>query len=146
MCRFCAVFVVAVALGFTQTKADEPVKSQAAVVLTSEEIWSADPTTGKPPSSKVVWMAPDKSSRDLFMKWAGGKGEVTEAKPVYTHNFDFRVVVLRGTAVLELEETGSKELGPGSYLMVPANVKHRLFCKAGPECILFSGFSGIVKP
>lgn len=51
-------------------------------------------------------------------------------------------MVISGTMLEGLENQKPKELGPGSYFFIPADLKHTTACKAGAECIIYTDWSG----
>ena len=56
---------------------------------------------------------------------------------MHSHSSDQKVVGVSGTFEFQVEGEAMRELGPGSYVMTPAGVKHSSKCKEGSECIYF---------
>jgi hypothetical protein len=73
-----------------------------------------------------------KGAYDAFGKFPAG----TE-HPLHTHSNDVEVVVISGTFTYGPEGGPVKKYGPGSYLMIPGNMKHTSGCDAAAPCILF---------
>src|SRR5947207_1297593 len=93
---------------------------------------------GKGPQLAVLWGDPMKGGYGTFAKFAPDTHH-----PLHTHPNMVRVVIVSGTFLYGDEGQEPKELGPGSYLMVPGGHKHVSGCKAGAECVLFQ--SGTAK-
>ena len=108
----------------------------------------------KAKKAAVVWSAAD-------MKWAevpnvagvkvaklwgdmgkGAYGCITKfdsglKHDLHTHSADLRTVVISGAFWYAAEGGPVKQLGPGSYLMIPGGVKHTSGCTDAGECMFF---------
>lgn len=85
----------------------------------------------------MAWGNAEKGPHGAFVKFAGG----TEV-PLHAHTAAVRSAVISGTIVHELAGEQPKELGPGSYISIPGEVKHTTGCKAGADCLIYSEWSG----
>ena len=79
-----------------------------------------------------LWGDPNKGAYGALKKVPGG----TEFG-WHTHTNSQKVVAVSGTIEFMLEGGEKKELGPGSYVYLPAKMKHHTVCKAGADCIFF---------
>jgi quercetin dioxygenase-like cupin family protein len=61
--------------------------------------------------------------------------------PVHTHSHAEYTVLVSGQATFTVEGV-VHELRAGSYLVIPAKVKHGVTCGAGSECILLTRRAG----
>jgi len=136
-----AKFVLALAgVIFCFTHADAK-KAMKEVVWPAEEIQFKDMgaekgmTTGGV-SQAVLWGDPEKGAHASLVKFAPGTKH-----PLHSHSATVKVVVISGTLLYAPENGAEKKLGPGSYLMVPGNMKHTSGCEA-TECLFFSEASG----
>lgn len=57
------------------------------------------------------------------------------AEPFHTHTADLKVVVIGGSLSYALDGQDTPPLLPGSYLMIPAGVKHSGRCARGTDCL-----------
>jgi quercetin dioxygenase-like cupin family protein len=73
-----------------------------------------------------------KGKYSAFAKIPGG-----QVHPLHTHSTEVKTVVISGTFVIGPEGGPEKSLGPGSYAMIPAGMKHTSSCAPGPACVLF---------
>ena len=69
-------------------------------------------------SRAVLWGNPDKGSYGALTKFKAG---TTNA--LHTHPNDIHIVVLQGAYIDEVDGRKTK-VGPGSYMLVPAGLKH----------------------
>ena len=109
-----------------------PQAQKAAQLWASGDIkWTPD-AENQGVSMAVLWGEPDKGAYGAMEKWVGGT-----VMSLHTHSQDARGVVLSGTMVLTIEGAQPKELGSGSYIYVPANLRHTTACKKGTDCVFF---------
>jgi mannose-6-phosphate isomerase-like protein (cupin superfamily) len=88
-------------------------------------------------SIATLWGDPAKGGYGVLKKVAAGTDFGW-----HTHASDQKVVAISGTFDFQLEGQDSKELGSGSYLFVPAGVKHHPKCRAGSDCVWFEESAG----
>ena len=77
----------------------------------------------------------------------GAHGSLTKfpaglAEPLHTHSHELRLVVLAGTMAFSIEGTETKDFGPGSFVSIPAGVKHFAICRPASACEVFLEQSG----
>lgn len=80
----------------------------------------------------VLWGDPKTGGYGALKKIGGG---ATLAE--HTHSSDQRVICVAGTISITVEGGAAKDVGPGSYMFMPAGVKHTAACKAGADCVYF---------
>jgi quercetin dioxygenase-like cupin family protein len=112
-------------------------KETAPVVWPASEIKWTETTAVRGAKMAVLWGDPKSGGYGALKTIPAG--EVLRA---HTHTHDQRVLVLAGRVGLTIKGQPSKELGPGSYLFVPAGVEHTAECKAGAECTYFEEQDG----
>jgi mannose-6-phosphate isomerase-like protein (cupin superfamily) len=134
--RICIAVSLATAATAGAQEATEAKSGSGVVVVEGGTVQANTARGEKERRDSFVWSSADNRIRDGFTRWAGGTAEGKKPGPVYTHPFAFRLVVLQGTAVLDLDGD-ARELAAGGYAALPANVKHRLSCKAGADCLFF---------
>jgi hypothetical protein len=61
---------------------------------------------------------------------------------LHTHSYDLRMIVISGTLLGGVKESAEKEYGPGTYLFLPAGMKHITGCKAGADCFIYQEGKG----
>ena len=105
---------------------------KGAKVWAAEEIkWSE--VAGAPGLSIApLWGDPSKGAYGALKKVAGG----TEFG-WHMHTNSQKVVAVSGTIEFTLEGGEKKELNAGSYVYLPAKMKHHTVCKAGADCVFF---------
>jgi len=63
-------------------------------------------------------------------------GQVTPSGSWYNQELNEWVLLIRGTAVLEFENSGEVRLSDGDYLTIPSGIKHRVtYTSTNPSCI-----------
>ena len=77
----------------------------------------------------------------------GAHGSLTKfpaglAEPLHTHSRDLRLVVVAGTMAFSIEGAETKDLGPGSFVTIPAGVEHFAICRPPSGCEVFLEQSG----
>ncbi len=93
--------------------------------------WTPSPAM-KGLSVAPLWGDPSKGAYGALKKVTAG----TEFG-WHTHSSDQKVVGISGTFDFQLEGDTVKQVGPGSYLFVPAGVKHTAKCNMGSDCMYF---------
>jgi len=130
-----SVFVFLAAVAFSAsfpTDVSAKGKKEARLWSDSEVKWKVDAQM-KDFSSAVLWGDPAKGAHGGLLKFAAGL-----SIPLHHHSFDNRGAVLSGTMILTLEGQPAKELGPGSLIFLPGNMKHTTACKAGTDCVIYA--------
>jgi quercetin dioxygenase-like cupin family protein len=119
-----ACFLVSLSVGAADS-------GKKAVVWQAGDVkWVASPAM-KGLSVATLWGDPSKGAYGALKKVAAGTDFGW-----HTHSSDQKVVAISGTFDIQLEG-GPKELAPGSYLFMPAGVKHTAKCRAGTDCMYF---------
>jgi quercetin dioxygenase-like cupin family protein len=77
----------------------------------------------------------------------GAHGSLTRfpaglAEHLHTHSRDLRVVIVAGTMAFSVEGAETKDLGPGSFVTIPAGVRHFAICRPARPCEVFLEQSG----
>ena len=72
----------------------------------------------------------------------GAHGSLTKfpaglAEPLHTHSRELRVVVVSGRMAFSIDGKETKDLGPGSFVTVPAGVRHAAICRPAGACEVF---------
>lgn len=95
-----------------------------------------DPHNASGPKIATLWGDPTKGAYGALLRFPAGF-----ASPMHTHSADEHTVTIQGTARHWTEteaESTAKNMTPGSYTMIPANINHVSACApGGPECIAF---------
>jgi quercetin dioxygenase-like cupin family protein len=103
-----------------------------AVVWAAGDIkWTPSPAL-KGLSVAVLWGDPSKGAYGALKKVAAGTDFGW-----HTHSSDQKVVEVSGTFDFTVEGQPAKELTSGSYLFMPAGVKHTAKCRMGSDCVYF---------
>jgi quercetin dioxygenase-like cupin family protein len=119
-------------LGITEASAQKK-DSKEAVMWTADDIkWEQLP--GGPPGvmAATLWGDRTKGAYGGLNKFPAGF-----KAPMHYHTFATKIVVIKGAYTLN-----GKEYGPGSYVYVPAGVKHESGGVAESESIFFIEQSG----
>jgi quercetin dioxygenase-like cupin family protein len=106
--------MIAWSIGRVQGQQD-PLKGKV-IFATADKATFHD--TSKGVSMAAIWGDADKGAHATYTKFAPGYDAGT-----HTHTNDVWIVVVKG-AYLYKDETGSKRVGPGSFLRVPGGWKH----------------------
>src|SRR5262245_59723418 len=77
------------------------------------------PEGAKPPMAAALWGNMLKGPHGVLIMFQPG-----EQHPLHTHSAEIKGVVLEGTWIVGGEGGEQKKLGPGSYVLIPANWKH----------------------
>ncbi len=107
-------------------------KASKAVVWAPADIQWKESSTIKGAWSATLWGDPTKGAYGTLRKVPAGMD-----LGKHSHSFDQKVVAVAGTFEFTIEGQEMKELGPGSYILTPAHVKHTSKCKEGAECVYF---------
>lgn len=108
------------------------VTKRSAILWAPAELKWTDFPDVKGAKQAILWGDPNKGAHGALVKFPAG----TEV-PLHTHSHEGRGVVISGTLAIALEDQPPKELGPGSYFLVPAALKHKTICKSGADHCLF---------
>jgi quercetin dioxygenase-like cupin family protein len=106
-------------------------------------VWSArDLKWVENPAMKGLWAAtlwgdPAKGAYGAVKKIPGGTD-----LGWHTHSSDQKSVAISGTIDFKIEGGDTKELMTGSYVSIPAGVKHSAKCRAGSDCMYFEESTG----
>jgi quercetin dioxygenase-like cupin family protein len=84
-----------------------------------------------------LWGQAAKGAHGSLTKFPAGLAE----RP-HTHSRDLRVVVIAGTMAFSIDGGETKDLGPGSFVTVPAGVSHAAICRPAGACEVFLQQSG----
>ena len=98
--------------------------------------WTENPAM-KGVSVATLWGDPGKGAYGALKKVPGGTD-----LGWHTHASDQKVVAISGTFELQVEGQDTKELTTGSYLFMPAGVKHSPKCRTGADCMWFEESTG----
>ncbi len=85
----------------------------------------------------ALWGDPSVGPYGAFVKLPANTNHT-----LHTHARDRKVVVMSGLFLYGPEGGPEKTFGGGSYLMIPAGLKHTTGCAAGAPCILFQEQAG----
>lgn len=112
-------------------------EATAPVVWAAADVkWSDSPAL-KGAKVAVLWGDPKTGPYGTLKTLPGGA-----SLALHTHTYDQRAIVLSGTVILTFEGGAAKDLGPGSYALIPGGAKHKADCKAGAECVYFEEATG----
>jgi quercetin dioxygenase-like cupin family protein len=94
---------------------------------------------GLPPGAKIanLWGQVDKGAYGALLKLPAG-----EKHPPHVHTNDVRLVVISGTFLYTPDGGMEQRLGPGSYLDVPAGLKHLSGTSEDGPCEVFQTSTG----
>lgn len=132
-----AAGLAALALGLLANSfalAEEKAARSKEVVLPADKMQFKDVIPGV--SKAVLRGDPAKGAYATLTKFAKG----TLNAP-HTHSHDIRIVVISGTFVYD-SGGGEKRLGPGSYLVQPAGLKHTSGAGSEADCVFLEESSG----
>jgi quercetin dioxygenase-like cupin family protein len=110
---------------------------KTAVVWPVGEIKWLDSTAMKGLSTATLWGDPSKGANAELKKVAAGTDFGW-----HTHSSDHKILAISGTFDFQLEGGQVQKLGPGSYVFVPANMKHTGKCNEASECMYFEESAG----
>jgi quercetin dioxygenase-like cupin family protein len=136
MKRFSQYVVLALAgficLGFTEASAQKAAKNTEIGWTADDVKWEA--LAGAPPGvmGANLWGDQARGAYGGLTKFPAGF-----KSPLHSHTFATRIVVIKGAYTLN-----GKAYGPGSYVFVPAGMKHESGGVADSETIFFIEQSG----
>ena len=131
--------LIAMLAGAALADAPKPPSTEEALVATPAEAKFAPVVLkGMPEGALGAMIGVDPATR----------GATTYAKvpakyhlPMHWHSFAEYSALISGSATFTLD--GKRyELGPGSYLVIPAKAHHELDCGAGSECLILTRRAG----
>ena len=107
-------------------KSTESAASEQHVVLTPGDLKWMDAPAGLPPGAKIAVLAGDPNKKGPFtMRLQTPAGYKV---PPHTHPTTENITVISGTFNIgtgdKFDEVAGKELGAGSYMVMPAGMKH----------------------
>jgi len=127
------LFVAVFMLNTTQTLAQKKSKKDAVAWATEDMKWMDMDAKGAPDVKFVgVTGHMDKGPYSAFVKLPAGSQH-----PLHTHTYDVKCIIISGTFLYTPEGGVEKKLGPGSYLFVPAGLRHSSGVADGSDCVLF---------
>jgi len=88
-------------------------------------------------SVAVLWGDPSKGPYGALKKVVAGTDFGW-----HTHSSDQKVVEVSGTFDFQFEGQDAKALTSGSYVFIPAAMKHTVKCRAGADCVWFEDGAG----
>lgn len=80
--------------------------------------------------STVLWGDQDRGAWGGLSRAAAGHSEAW-----HTHSSALRLVVISGQLTVEDGAAPTMAVGPGSFIEIPANVRHRAVCGPQEECV-----------
>ncbi len=126
--RTASAFVFVLAVGATARAQGIP------ILLASGELnYMLAPQVSPTAYQAVVWGDPKTGPHGTMTKVPAG----TQI-PEHSHSSAHHAVVVSGTVTVKLGDGTTKDLGPGSCVVIPAGVKHTTTCKPGAECVWYS--------
>jgi mannose-6-phosphate isomerase-like protein (cupin superfamily) len=133
------VVAVAVALfGTTEVSAQDKMKQEVVGWSPADMKWIE--MKGGPPGAMYsnLWGDLTTGGYGSLVKLPGGMNN-----PPHSHTNDTKLVVISGTFWYATEGGKVTKLGPGSYLLMPAGVKHTSGTAEGSACEIFQESSGL---
>jgi quercetin dioxygenase-like cupin family protein len=114
-------------------------KSAKSFVVMPGEGMKWEPLPGGPPGvmQSKLWGDSTKGAYANLSKFPAGW-----SAPLHTHPATHKVVVISGTWIHGEPAKPDVKLGPGSYLVQPAGMKHTSACDAASECLIFLESNG----
>lgn len=103
------------------------------------------------PAGDVKWVDGPMKGLSVATLWGDtGKGPYGTLKKVpagtdfgwHTHSAEQKIVAISGTFDFQVEGQEMKQLATGSYVYVPANVKHNSKCREGSDCMWLEESTG----
>jgi quercetin dioxygenase-like cupin family protein len=131
--RFSSLALIGLVAAVTLSAAGE---KKAVVWPAGDVTWVESPAM-KGLSVATLWGDPSKGAYGALKKVPGGTDFGW-----HTHASDQKVVMISGTVDFELEGQAAKALSSGSYLSIPAGVKHRPKCRTAADCVWFEEATG----
>jgi quercetin dioxygenase-like cupin family protein len=124
--------LVVVCAGFIPTAAqDKPIVWPAADLK-----WVDNPAV-KGAQQAILWGDPARGAYGALKRIPAGT-----SLPMHLHSNETRALLFSGTLSFSFEGTPAKDLGPQSYVSVPAGMRHAATCKPGTDCVYFETSTG----
>lgn len=101
-----------------------------AIVWPADEIAWSDSAAMKGARLAVLWGDPAQGPYGALKRLPAGA-----SLALHTHPYEHKVVSVSGTIALSVEGVAPKDLGPGSYALIPAGTKHKAECRPGADCV-----------
>jgi quercetin dioxygenase-like cupin family protein len=106
--------------------------TDTAVVRPAAQLaWSESPLV-KGAKMAVLWGDPGTGAYGALRRLPGGASIAA-----HSHGSSLRTVIVSGTMVLTVGHDAPVQLGPGSYVSIPAGVVHSPRCATGADCTYF---------
>jgi uncharacterized protein DUF4437 len=99
--------------------------------------WVALKNAPPGPMLAVISGDPEKGPYKAIEKFPAGF-----SAPLHSHPATHKAVIISGTWIHGEPGKPDVKLGPGSYLVQPAGMKHTTACDAGADCMFFIDSSG----
>jgi mannose-6-phosphate isomerase-like protein (cupin superfamily) len=113
-----------------QTPSNAGAAAVAPVITPTNEIKWVQVRPGQ--ETSVLWGDPRTGPYGRLNRFADGFED-----RLHYHTRDLRAVVVSGALVVQAMGGERRELGPGSYVLLPGRTPHTHSCKAGAACVLF---------
>ncbi len=125
------------AAAFVLAAAGMAVAAEKAVVSSASELKWMDNPAMKGARLAVLWGDPAKGPYGVLKSIPGGT-----MMGLHTHSHDQKSVVISGSVEFNMQGEPKKDLGPGSFVSIPASAPHDVTCKAGADCVYFEESMG----
>ena len=135
--RLIAAVAVAVGFGVLAGAHEEKEMTKVTVWPAGEIKWTEMSATIKGAQIAVLKGDPKTGGYEALKKLPAGTN-----LGWHTHTSGQEVLVISGTIELEVEGVGKKDLGPGSWTVLPGGTRHAAQCKAGADCVYFEDQPG----
>ena len=128
--------------------APKPPSTEEALVASPSSLKFVDSTTPNAPKGSqqaLIGVDPKTNGATAYGRTPAGAG-----LPAHWHSYAEYTVLLSGNATFVLDGK-QHQLGPGSYVVIPAKSVHHLTCSPGADCLLLTRRAGptdynFVKP
>lgn len=128
--------------------APKPPSTEEALVAdlgSAKFVDSTRPNSPKGSQQALVGVDPNTKGATAYAKTPAGTG-----LPAHWHSHSEYTVLISGTAALMVAGK-TRQIGPGSYFVIPAKTPHQLTCNTGGDCLLLTRRGGptdynFVKP
>ncbi len=112
-------------------------KAKAAMMIAPADLKWVDVPNMKGIQFAPLWGDAQKGAHGRFIKFAAGTDN-----PLHHHSSDLKSVVVSGTFYTGADAAAAKDLGIGSFALVPGGWKHVSGCRAGADCVIFEESGG----
>jgi quercetin dioxygenase-like cupin family protein len=116
--------------GSTIVSAQKKAKKEAILWAAENIKWEAMKDAPPGTMGAALWGDMTKGAYGSLVKFPANTKH-----PLHTHAYDIKTVIVSGTFTYAPEGGVEKSYGPGSYLLIPANVKH--LSGSGPDGVTF---------